>query len=114
GRPESRRTLCHRRCPETGFYLGLARKRGRTHADDDRRQSDRLHGLGTRRQHVGDRRLGQIGWKGLHLDGKVRTSVTVYGRSQGRIARPTAVARGGRVLSRTQTAWKKGRRGRRG
>ena len=93
--PKAVAALCHRRRPETGFYLGLARKRGRTHADDDRRQSDRLHGLGTRRQHVGDRRLGQIGWKGLHLDGKVRrTSVTIYGRSQGRIARPTAVALG--------------------
>jgi hypothetical protein len=58
--------------------MGLS-DRGKSHADDDRRQSDRLDSLGRRHQHVGDRRLGLIGRQVVPVDGKVRrTGVTIF------------------------------------
>ncbi len=44
--------------------------RGESRADDGRRQSDRLDGVGTRRLCVGDRQLGLNGRQVVHLDGK--------------------------------------------
>jgi hypothetical protein len=59
-----------RRRPKTGRDFGISHNRGKPHTDDDRRQSDRLYGLGTRRHCVGDRRMGTV-CRQVHLDGKI-------------------------------------------
>jgi DNA invertase Pin-like site-specific DNA recombinase len=52
-----------------------------TRADDDRRQSDRIHRLWKGRRKAGDRQSGGAGWQTIHLDGKVRWARAIYNRS---------------------------------
>ena len=98
--PKAVRNLLKRRDPQTRSSCGVQRRNGKYLADHDRRQGDRLDGLGNWQIRPRDRRLGAAGGQDKLLDCKTNRPGDVLGRAEVRLSHRTTAARRERRLRR--------------